>query len=91
MMKTLLKKIFTKDEIAGLVEMLCKLNEVNAKAVKKLAEKYSLEFLPLQDAFDKAAEKTCASDYLYDGVHPDTAGARLIADEWMKLYKGKIK
>ena len=35
MMKTLLKKIFTKDEIAGLVEMLCKLNEVNAKAVKK--------------------------------------------------------
>ena len=33
-MKTLLKKIFTKDEIAGLVEMLCKLNEVNAKAVK---------------------------------------------------------
>ena len=62
-----------------------------AKAVKKLAEKYSLEFLPLQDAFDKAAEKTCASDYLYDGVHPDTAGARLIADEWMKLYKGKIK
>ena len=33
--ETLLKKIFTKDEIAGLVEMLCKLNEANAKAVKK--------------------------------------------------------
>ena len=35
MMKTLLKKIFTKDEIAGLVELLCKLDERNAKAVKK--------------------------------------------------------
>ena len=62
-----------------------------AKAVKALAEKYSLEFLPLQDAFDKAAEKSCAEYYLYDGVHPDAAGARLIADEWIKLYNEKIK
>ncbi len=62
-----------------------------AKAIKGLAEKYSLEFLPLQDAFDKAAAKTQASDYLYDGVHPDVAGARLIADEWMNLYNEKIK
>ena len=62
-----------------------------AKAVKALAEKHSLEFVPLQDAFDKAAEKTCAEYYLYDGVHPDAAGARLIADEWIKLYNEKIK
>ena len=62
-----------------------------AKAVKALAEKYSLEFLPLQDAFDKAAEKSCAEYYLYDGVHPDAAGARLIADEWIKLFNEKIK
>jgi lysophospholipase L1-like esterase len=62
-----------------------------AKAVKVLAEKYSLEFLPLQGAFDKASAKTCSKDYLYDGVHPDIAGARLIADEWMSLYNQKIK
>ena len=62
-----------------------------AKAVKALAEKHSLEFVPLQDAFDKAAEKSCAEYYLYDGVHPDAAGARLIADEWNKLYNEKIK
>ena len=62
-----------------------------AKAVKGLAEKYSLEFLPLQDALDKAAAKTQAKYYLYDGVHPDIAGARLIADEWMNLYNEKIK
>ena len=58
-----------------------------AKAVKALAEKYGLPFLPLQDKLDEAAEKHGASYYLYDGVHPDAAGARLIADEWMKLYK----
>ena len=62
-----------------------------AKAIKGLAEKYSLEFLPLQDALDKAAAKTQAKYYLYDGVHPDIAGARLIADEWMNLYNEKIK
>ena len=58
-----------------------------AKAIKSLAEKYSLKFLPLQEAFDKASQKTCVEDYLYDGVHPNIAGARLIADEWMKLFK----
>ena len=35
MMKALLKKMLTKDEIAGLVEMLCKLDDNNAKAVKR--------------------------------------------------------
>lgn len=62
-----------------------------AKVVKSLAVKYNLEFLPLQDAFDRAEKKTQASDYLYDGVHPNVAGARLIADEWMRLYNDKIK
>ena len=62
-----------------------------AKAVKALAEKYSIEFLPLQDELEKSAKKTSSKDYLYDGVHPDIAGARLIADEWMKLYNEKIK
>ena len=61
-----------------------------AKAIKTLAQKYSLDFLPLQDTFDKVAEKSCAKDYLYDGVHPNIAGARLIADEWMKLYNKRF-
>lgn len=33
-MKKELKSIFTKDEIAGLVEMLCKLDDRNISAVK---------------------------------------------------------
>ena len=62
-----------------------------SNVIKSLAEKYSLDFIPLQDAFNRAAEKTCPQDYLYDGVHPNVAGARLIADEWLKLYNEKFK
>lgn len=62
-----------------------------AKAVKMLAEKYSLDFLPLQKVLDDAAEKTCVADYVPDGVHPSIAGARIIADEWVKLYNKKVR
>lgn len=62
-----------------------------AKAVKKLSEKYGAYFLPLQEVFDKAAAKFGAEHYLYDGVHPMVAGATLIADEWIKLFKDKIE
>ncbi len=62
-----------------------------AKVVKKIAEDYSLGFIPLQEKFDIAAEKYGVSTYLYDGVHPDIAGARLIADEWIKYYEKNLK
>ena len=59
-----------------------------AKAVKKIAEDYGLAFVALQDKFDEAAEKYGVETYLYDGVHPATAGAKLIAEEWLKAFKG---
>ena len=58
-----------------------------AKIVKRLTEKYGLHFLPLQEKFDTAAKKFGAEKYLYDGAHPAVAGATLIADEWVKLFK----
>ena len=57
-----------------------------AKAVEKLATKYRFPFLPLQKKFDEAAAKHGVETYLYDGVHPNVAGATLIADEWCKLF-----
>ena len=62
-----------------------------AAVVKKLAEEYGLFFLPLQKKLSEAAEKYGAENYLYDGVHPMVAGAKLIADEWVKLFKEKIE
>lgn len=61
-----------------------------AKAAKQLAEEYGLYFLPLQERLNEAAEKFGAEKFLYDGVHPSLAGAGLIADEWLKLFKERI-
>ena len=61
-----------------------------AKLIKRLAEEYGCEFLPLQDKLTAMAAKSQASDYLSDGVHPAEKGAMLIADEWLKLFREKI-
>ena len=62
-----------------------------AKVVKRLAEEYGCEFLPLQDKLTEAAASSQASDYLSDGVHPAEKGAMLIADEWLKLFQEKVE
>ena len=58
-----------------------------AKVVKKIAQDYGATFVALQDKFDEAAEKYGVETYLYDGVHPATAGAKLIANEWLKAFR----
>lgn len=57
-----------------------------AKVAKKLAKEYGLEFVALQEKFNQKAEEYGAQYYLYDGVHPDVAGAKLIATEWLKVF-----
>lgn len=61
-----------------------------AAVVKKLAEEYNLLFVALQDKLDEAAEKHGAAHYLYDGVHPDIAGGKLIAEEWLKVFRAHV-
>ena len=58
-----------------------------AKVVKKLAEEYGCVFVELQSVFDRLDAKNQGKKFLYDGVHPDAAGAKLIADEWIKAFK----
>ena len=58
-----------------------------AAVVQKLAKEYGIPFVSLQDKFDEAAEKYGAVHYLYDGVHPDVAGGKLIAEEWLKVFR----
>ena len=71
---------------SGNMEAFLEIKEY-AKVVKKLADEFGCAFVPLQKAFDEAAAKHGAAYYLYDGVHPDSAGARLIANEWLKVFK----
>lgn len=57
-----------------------------AKAIEQIAQDYGLYFLPLQKAFDEAIKDNKVENYLCDGVHPNAAGAKLIATEWLKLF-----
>ena len=57
-----------------------------AEMAKKIAEKYSLPFIPLQKGFDELAKKAPNSYWLGDGVHPTGAGHEFIKNEWLKAY-----
>lgn len=60
----------------------------NARLVKQLAEETGAVFVPLQKVFDDAA-KIAPNDYwLGDGVHPTVFGHQLIADAWIKAFRG---
>lgn len=58
-----------------------------AKVVKKIAEDYNAVFVPLQERLEKLAEKNTPQYYLYDGVHPSVAGAKVIADAWIEVFE----
>ncbi len=55
---------------------------------KRIAEKYNLPFVALQDKFDDAMK--LYNDAFYwtkDGVHPTPAGHQIICDEWEKAFE----
>ncbi|MBQ2614294.1 MAG: lysophospholipase [Clostridia bacterium] len=60
---------------------------MRAQMAKKIAEKYNLPFIPLQEGFDDLTEKADASYWLGDGVHPTAMGHEFIKNEWMKAFK----
>ncbi len=58
-----------------------------AAMAKKIAEKYNLPFIPLQEGFTELSKKAEESYWLYDGVHPTTLGHEYIKREWLKAFK----
>ena len=62
-----------------------------AKVVKKLADEFSLTFVPLQDAMDAAGEKYGNAEILADGVHPTMKGAVVFGNEWLKAFDGEFR
>lgn len=52
-------------------------------AVRRLADEFGAVFVPLQDAFDAACELAPAAYWIWDGVHPTTAGHGLLARRWL--------
>jgi lysophospholipase L1-like esterase len=62
-----------------------------AAAAKQIAEEYGAYFLPLQELLTNATAAAKPDTYLYDGIHPTAAGAKLIADAWLKLFRENIE
>lgn len=57
-----------------------------AAAVKRVAEKYSLPFVPLQEILDKETQRLEIEDITVDGVHPTPTGHLIISREWLKTF-----
>lgn len=57
------------------------------EAAKRVAEKYGLLFVPLQDLLSKVNEGAPEDYWLRDGVHPTPAGHELIKNEWLKAFE----
>lgn len=67
-------------------ETLKKEVTVRGDIVKKLSEKYTTKFVPLQERFNELC-KVCKPEYwIGDGVHPTVAGHGIIKQEWIKAF-----
>ncbi len=55
--------------------------------VKQLAEEFDTVYVPLQEALNAAVSRADAAYWLWDGVHPTSAGHDLIAGEWLKALE----
>lgn len=61
-----------------------------AKVVEKIAKDYNLPFVELQKYLDEAAKKTSSKNILSDNCHPNPAGAKIIADRWLEVFKKEV-
>lgn len=64
-------------------------NEVRLRAevAKRIAEKYDLSFMSLQEDLDNLATNTKYDYWLRDGVHPTIYFHNYIAEKWIKIFK----
>ena len=64
-------------------------NEVTlrAAAAERIAQKYQLPFVALQDKYDEACNQAPAAYWLQDGVHPTPMGHWIIKNEWLKAFQ----
>ena len=57
-----------------------------AEKARKIAKKYNLIFVPLQEKFDDVSKNIENCYWLKDGVHPTAMGNMVIKEEWMKAF-----
>ncbi|ALJ00020.1 SGNH/GDSL hydrolase family protein [Rufibacter tibetensis] len=57
------------------------------QAARELANQYKATFIPYQSVYEKAQKQAPGVYWTYDGVHPSLAGAKLMAEAWLKAVK----
>jgi lysophospholipase L1-like esterase len=57
-------------------------------AAKEIADEFNAIFIPYQKVFDEAQKVAPGVYWTADGVHPTLAGAKLMAQAWLKAIKG---
>lgn len=60
---------------------------LRAAAAKRIAQKYDLPFVPLQEMFTAVSKDAPESYWVRDGVHPTNAGHTLIKRAWIEAFK----
>jgi lysophospholipase L1-like esterase len=58
-----------------------------AVVAREIAAEFGAVFVPLQEPFDRAAERAPANHWLFDGIHPHAAGQWLIARQWLRCVE----
>ena len=58
-----------------------------AARAKKVAERYGLTFIPLQEKFEALVHTAPADYWLVDGVHPTPMGHTFLKEEWLRAYR----
>ena len=61
-----------------------------AEAAKRVADKYSLPFITLQDKFEKAEAEVSCTYWTSEGVHPSAMGHGIIANALMEVLEKDI-
>lgn len=58
-----------------------------AQMAKKVAEKYGLTFIPLQEKFNELAKTAPTEYWMHDGVHPTYPGHEFLKNQWIEAFK----
>ena len=61
-----------------------------AEEAKKIAEEFNLPYVMLQEKLLKAVDVYGLENIFYDGIHPNLVASKIIADEWIRVFKEQV-
>jgi lysophospholipase L1-like esterase len=79
--------LYISEELSPHYSARCRRIPWYEQLLEKLAAEYGCKTVFLQKAFEKKEAEFGAQYYVPDGTHPAIAGAKIIADEWLKVFK----